>query len=163
MQAYLIRILTLSCLCGLAEQLTPAGEREGLRRSVRLLTALCLLSLAVSPLWQVRDALGGWDPAAWARTPEGDGQAAYEARMAEKWQTAAEGQLCEELCALLAERFDVAAEDLSVTLSWTEEAGARQLSGVWIALRGGAVLRDPRAIEETVEALLSCPCTVSVG
>ena len=50
MREILIRILTVSLLCGLLELMTPAGEREGLRRAVRLLSALFLLTVLSEPL-----------------------------------------------------------------------------------------------------------------
>jgi len=70
MKQYLLNILTLSLACGLLDMLTPAGEREGLRRVVRLLAGLCLLCIMIRPLTDLRDAVLSLDLGAWARGAE---------------------------------------------------------------------------------------------
>lgn len=163
MQQYLIQILTVSLLCGLIEHLTPAGEREGLRRAVRLLTALCLLCLMIAPLRRVRDFFTSFDLGAWAWELESGAQEEYERLMEEKLTAVTREQLRKELLTMLSEQFDIGADDCTLTLEFDETAETTTVRQVWISLHGKAVLRDPRAIEAAVEDALGCECTVSVG
>lgn len=163
MKAYLIQIVTMSLLCGLVEMLIPAGEREGLRRSVRLLTALCLMCLMISPLRETREFFRSLNLGTWARGVEGEAQEEYERMMEQKLSAATREQLCEELYVMLDEQFDISRADCTLTVDFEEGDEALKVRQVWIALHGKAVLRDPRTIETAVSGILNCPCTVSVG
>ena len=163
MQAYLIRIFTMSLLCGLAESLSPAGEREGLRRAVRLLTALCLLCLMIAPLHGMRDEIGTFDLGALVQGMEGDGREELEQLMEEKLSVVTCEQWKADLRYMLCEQFGIDGEDYTLTVDWEEENNTVTVHGVWIELRGKAVLCDPRTIEAAVENAWQCPCTVSVG
>lgn len=163
MQAYLMQILTMSLLCGLIEQLSPAGEREGLRRAVRLVTAICLLCLMVAPLRQAGACLTSFDLGAWARERESEAQEEYEGLMEEKLGAVSQERLRVELLTMLEEQFEIGTEDCTLTVVFDESAETTTVREVWISLHGKAVLRDPRTVEAAVEAVLGCPCTVSVG
>ena len=163
MQAYLIQILTLSLLCGLIELLAPIGEREGLRRTVRLVTALCLLCLMIAPLSKARELVRTFDLGAWARGLESESKEEYERMMEQKLTAVTGEQLETELYSMLAAEFGIAREDCGLTVDLDDSGEVLAVRGVWIALRGAAVLRDPRAIEAAVESALQCPCSVSVG
>lgn len=162
MQGYLLQILTVSFLCGLVEMLAPMGEREGLRRAVRLAAALCLLALMFAPLREARELLSVFDLGAWAREREAEAEADYEQLMREKLTAVGEGELREALYALLNSRFGIAREDCEIRFAW--EAGeSLAVSHVWLSLRGRAVMVDPRQVEQTVGEAVGCGCTVSVG
>ena len=162
MQGYLLQILTVSFLCGLVEMLAPLGEREGLRRAVRLVAALCLLTGMLAPLREARELLAVFDLGAWAREREAEAEADYEELMREKLTAVGEGELREGLYALLESRFGIAREDCEVSFSWA--AGEHlAVEHVWLTLRGQALMVDPRQIEQTVGEAVGCGCTVSVG
>ena len=163
MQTYVIQILTMSLLCSLVEMLSPVGEREGLRRAVRLVAALCLLCLMIEPLAGVRDVLGTFDLGAWAAGMEREAEEDYERLMEEKLTVVSREQVEGAVQELLREAFAVGEEECTVTVELEESGGTLAVRGVWIALRGRAVLCDPREIEAAVKERLGCPCTVSLG
>lgn len=156
MQVYVIRILTMSLLCSLVEMLAPIGEREGLRRMVRLAAALCLLCLMIEPLREVRDALKAFDLGAWAAGMEREAEEDYARLMEEKLTAVSREQVETIVGELLEEKFAVSGEECTVTVDWESKR-------VWISLRGRALLRDPREIEAAIEERLACSCTVSAG
>ena len=80
MRELLIRVLTVSTLCGLAELMTPAGERDGLRRAVRLLSALFLLSVLLAPLSGLLERASGIDLGQLAEQMEEQARREYGAR-----------------------------------------------------------------------------------
>ena len=163
MKQYLINILTLSLACGLLDMLTPAGEREGLRRGVRLLAGLCLLCVMVRPLNDLRDAISSFDLGAWARGMEREAETEYERLMEQKLTAVSREQLRGELLTMLEEQFGIGRDDCTLTVEFDDAAQTLTVRRVWIALHGKAVLSDPRPIEAAVEGVLGCECTVSVG
>lgn len=163
MKQYLLNILTLSLACGLLDMLTPAGEREGLRRGVRLLAGLCLLCVMIRPLTDLRDAVLSLDLGAWARGAEHEAETEYERLMEQKLTAVSRAQLHEDVLTLLCEQLGIARENCTLTLEMDDTAQTLTVRRVWIVLHGSAVLRDPREISAAVEAALGCECIVSVG
>lgn len=163
MNTYLLQILTLALLCGLLEMLVPAGERDGLRRSVRLLAGLCLLCLMLTPLREAREFFSFSDLHLWAEEMEKQTQQDYERLMTEKLTAVTAAQVEEEIYDMLCDRFDLSREMCKVTLAFDSGPERLAVRQVWVSLRGTAVLLDPRQIETAVTAVLDCPCTVSVG
>ena len=162
MREFVLRILTISLLCGLIEQLTPAGEREGLRRSVRLLAGLFVLICMLTPLSRLDGAAIFARIGAWAREMEQTAQTEYEALMEEKLTLGSTAQLEEELYGLLERRLDLSRSDCTVRVETAREGDALVLAHVWVSVRGRAVLTDPRAIQTLIEERLECPCTVAI-
>lgn len=163
MREFVLRVLTVALLCGLIEQLTPAGEREGLRRAVRLLSGLFVLLLVLMPLSRVDGAGVFARLGAWAREMERDAQTEYEALMEEKLTLSSTVQLEEELYGLLERGLGLARSDCTVRVETARQGDVLVLSHVRISVRGKAVLTDPREIEMLIEERLECPCTVAVG
>ena len=163
MKELLVRVLTAALLCGLLEMLTPVGEREGLRRAVRLLCSLFLLTTLLTPLARIGSLLQETDLGLWASRMEESAAREYESLMAEKLTVSTEAQLREELCSLLERELEIAREDCRVTLETATDGDGLQLTRVWIALRGAAALTDPRRIEALIGETVGCPCTVSLG
>ena len=163
MRELLMRVLTVSLLCGLLELMTPVGEREGLRRAVRLLSALFLLGVLLQPLSSIGEAIFRLDLGSPARQWETESGAKYEDWMEEKLTAATSAQLEEDLYALLESELGVSREDCRITVGTESDGEGLRVSHVWIALRGEAVLIDPRRIETRVTEAVGCPCTVSLG
>ena len=163
MRELLIKLMSVSLLCGMIEMLTPAGEREGLRRGVRLLTGLFLLSVMLTPLARAdpRAWLREWGE--WARAAEREAEQELEARMTEKLTAGTLAQLQEEIYDLLERRMAVAREDCTVMMETAQGAEGIELVHIRISLRSKAVMKDPRQIESLIEETVGCACTVSWG
>ena len=162
MSAYVIRILTMSLLCSLVEILSPAGEREGLQRAVRLTAALCLLTLMITPLRELREFAQVWDLGAWAAGLEREAEEDYERLMEEKLTAVGSEQVAAAVNDLLASSFGIDPSLCTVTVE-CEEGDTFAVRCVWISLRGRAALRDPREIEYAIRSQLGYACAVSVG
>lgn len=163
MREILIRILTVSLLCGLLELMTPAGEREGLRRAVRLLSALFLLTVLSDPLIALGEAVQRFDPGGAARQLEEAAQAEYGDMMEEKLTAATVAQLEETLYEMLDTELGVARKDCHITVETARDGEAMRVGCVWIALWGEGILTDPRRIESRITETVGCPCSVSLG
>lgn len=163
MKQYLLNILTLALCCGVLDLLAPAGERDGLRRGVRLLAGLCVLCLTIRPVATLRHTMDGLDLGAWFAAQEQTAQSEYEQLMAQKLTAVSREQLREQLAAHLCGTLGLPREEFSLTFDWSEDGAAAQPAQVWVTLHGGAILCDPRVVETAVESAVGCPCTVSVG
>lgn len=163
MREFVLRVLTVALLCGLIEQLTPAGEREGLRRAVRLLSGLFVLICIFTPISRIDGEAFPSRLGAWAREMEHDAQTEYEALMEEKLTLGTTVQLEEALYELLERRLGIARSDCTVRVEAVREGETLVLSHVRVCVWGKAMLADPRTIEALVEERMDCPCTVAVG
>ena len=163
MKELLVRVLTAALLCGLLEMLTPVGEREGLRRAVRLLCSLFLLTTLLTPLARIGSLLQETDLGLWARQMEESATREYEELMEEKLAAGAVAQMQEDLYDLLARELGIARENCRITLETVTDGDGLRLERVRITLRGTAVLIDPRQIEALIGETAGCPCTVSLG
>ena len=163
MREILTKLLTVSLLCGMIEMLTPAGEREGLRRGVRLLTGLFLLSVMLTPLSRADPSVWLRGLGEWARAAEQEAQRELEIQMEEKLTAGTLAQLEEEIYDLLARRMQLSREHCTVTLEMAQGAEGLELVHIRLSLRGSAVMTDPRQIESLLEETVGCPCTVFWG
>ena len=163
MKTELIRILTTSLLCGLIDLMTPPGEREGLRRAVRLLTGLFLLSVMLAPLLRLGTALDLSGFVGWVREREQQAEEEYARMMEEKLTLCTLEQLEEGVYDLLSRRLGIAREDVTVAIETVGSGETLAVSHIRILVRGGAILQDPRQIEALVEEAVGCVCTVAVG
>lgn len=163
MREVLTKLMAVSLLCGMIEMLTPAGEREGLRRGVRLLAGLFLLSVMLTSLSRTDPLAWLQGLGEWARAAEQEAQQELEMQMEEKLTAGTLAQLEEEIYDLLERRLNVAREDCTVTPETARGDEGTELVHIRISLRGRAVMVDPRQIESLLEEAVGCPCTVSWG
>lgn len=163
MREYLLRIVTVALVVGLCDLLVPAGEREGLRRAVRLVAGLCILCILVAPFAQLNTTLSESDPRRWLEAMEAQAQASYEERMKEKLTAATAEGWRQALSEMLGERFDIREEDMTWHIEWEEESETLRARHIALGLRGRAIFCDPRKVEAAVEEVAGCTCTVSLG
>ena len=161
MKQELIRVLTVSLLCGLIDLLTPAGEREGLRRAVRLLTGLFLLSVMLTPFLRLGGGVDLSDLIASVRQMEREAQEEYERMMEEKLTVSTAAQLEEDLYELLTRRLGLGRENVTVRIETAGEGAEWRVDHIRVLLRGEAILRDPRRVEALIEEAVGCPCTAA--
>ncbi len=159
MKAYLITVFASVLLVSLILLLAPSGKR-GLGEHLRLLAALFLVTVIVSPLTPLISSL--------SRLPELGGSILDslptddEEEAKDKWQATLDGasmeyfeqRLTQELC----DRFSIDPSFLRTRVKWKETDGALSPELVTVYLSGSAVWKDTKAIEDHVTSLLSCPC-----
>lgn len=149
-------ILGLSLFGTVVEVLVPESGRDSMRKMVKLVVALCFLLAVLGPFL----GNGAAVPDLSALLSEGE-KADYEALGEEKFQIWQLEQVKDAVVARLTAQFGIAEQDCRVSASLNEAGDA--LAGIWITLRGKALLTDPRAVENLISSDFSCPCTVVVG
>ncbi len=163
MKEYILGIVTFALAVGLCDLLVPAGEREGLRRAVRLVAGLCLLCLLIAPFGEIKATLSEWDPRHWIEKLEQEAQQSYEEQMKEKLTAATAEGWRQGLSELLTELFGLREQDMTWQIEWEMGGESLRARHIYLSLRGKAVFCDPREIEAAVQEAAGCECTVSLG
>ena len=164
MQGYLMGLLGLAVCCAVVELLSPEGEGGGIARHIRLMSGLCLLCVAVTPLVSWGGQVGslperlGEAGEEWIEESEDSGES-----FASRWQAQNE-QLdlsiaAETLAEMIEQRFSLAASDCRVSLA-TDGAGA--LCEVRVAFSGRAIWVNAQEVKNWISELLGCECTVYI-
>ena len=164
MRQYLMSLFVLALCCAVIELLSPEGEGGGIARHIRLLSGLCLLLVALSPIvsWteQAASPLEALSSALddWIAQSEVSGDA-----FKERWEQQSEqidlSLAAETVAEMIEEHFSLAASDCRVSL---KTDGHGQLKEVCVALSGRAIWVDAQQIQTMVRKTLGCACTVYI-
>ncbi len=164
MKQYLMGLFALALCCAVVELLSPEGEGGGIARHVRLMSGLCLLSVAISPLaaWAEQ---GGSPLVAlsnaldeWIAQSEASGES-FEARWEEQSEQLDLTVAAETVAEMIEQRFALAASDCRVTLATDGEA---TLTEVRVALSGRAIWTNSQEIQRYIRETLGVSCTVYI-
>jgi hypothetical protein len=157
MKRYLMLVLFVAMVGGLAEWILPEDRNEEMRRPIRLVAALCLLGVLLTPLGTLPQALDRLSEELASLCDPAEQESAFD----EPFRVGMTALEVSEAARLLSDRLGVRlgvdAGSFTVTLARSPE----QLA-VAVRLRGRALLLDPAAVEEAVLDLLDggCVCTV---
>ena len=143
--------------------LTPAGERGGIEKHMKLLTSLFLLCVILSPLTDLVGSLRDRFENSLLPDGEVDSQAdSYKEQMEQSLQNASSAYFVRLLTELLEERFEISQGDLVCAVQWKQEGDALSPTHVTLILSGSAIWKDPRVMEDFVEELLGCTCNSAI-
>lgn len=163
MRRYLLLLFLTALVGGVAEWMVPDERGEEGRRPVRLVASICLLCVFLSPirqLPQIGEQLAGQVHELLDSTER---EEALDEQFRANMTAVETAEVVRLLGAELGERFGVDAGSFTVTLTAkprTEDGSAGGIETVSVRLRGAALFLDPARVEETVQNLLGCPCTV---
>lgn len=131
-------------------------------REVRLLGSLTLLCVIIAPLGQgigrIRELFASGE----LTLPESETQTAPDELLgALERQCAAEinAALKTELC----RRFELAKDDVSVSVKVSADSGEVRLLHVYVIFTGRAMWQDPHPVIEYIEDLCGVPCDIAQG
>ena len=159
MKTYFLSVLVVALIGGICEELLPEGSA---RQNLRLAAGLCVLAVLILP---AKDALTGLSDLA-ARidlsgliAPETEAGEDYESIFSDAMQSHSAREAGDRLAALVGAQFGIDAGDCRAEVELSADGSA---SRVLITLSGRGILKDPHAIIQYVNGLLSCPCDVAV-
>lgn len=162
MKQYLMGLFALATCCAVVELLTPEGEGGGIARHIRLMSGLCLLCVALSPLvaWleQGRSPIGALSSALddWLSQGEAE-EMSFEKRWREQSEQLDLSMAAEMVAEMIEEKFDLADSDCRVTLT-VDDDGA--LCEVRVALTGRAIWVNTQEVQAVIREVLGCESTV---
>lgn len=122
------------------------------QKNAKLLCGLCVLCLVCYPIISMIRSQPGQDweiPDAWL-DPEPEEQE-------QNREQVAQSLLSGQLQLLLEQEFGLGADVCHIYAEWSEDG---RVAHVTLVLSGKAIWEDPRPLEQYVQQLLGCPCTV---
>ncbi len=162
MKEYLISIVAASLIAALLGILAPEGSGKGLSKHVRLLSALFLLCVLITPLKYisetVRDLINGnitWE------APPTDSKEDYDEELKQSFNASSKVYFAQLLLNRLETEFKIPTGEVRCSIQWENEEETRPLR-ISIILSGSSVWRDPKPIENYVEELLGCECVSAI-
>lgn len=163
MKPYLISLIGAAIAVALIRMLSPEGEGSSIAKHVKLLTALLLISVLISP---VVDLIGG--VRAWA---SGEHSFPWEDRdhsqsntenLQNALDSASTTYFSDMLTQTVANRFGISPGEVRCAVQWTEAGDALVPERVTVILSGQAIWLDPAQIETFVRELLGCDCVSAI-
>ena len=165
MKEYILSLFALSVCCAIVELFAPAGEGDGIGRHIKLMCALCLLCVSISPLLQflgtlntLPERLGDWLS---VRREEAED---IKQDWNDRWQKESERidvLFAEQTVAqMLCEQFSMSIQECGVQLA-LEDNGER-IAHIRVALSGQSIWKDTHAMEEYLKQTFGCESTIYI-
>ncbi len=163
MREFILTLLGVSLVSGLASMLTPEGKGGGLRTCVGFACGLCALSITVGPVISFIGALSDGGKVLFDGFSEDLAVYDYEKIFDQTLAREGERVLEVELKAILCDEFQIEEKNIDIEATLCESEAGIEVERVILTLRGSAVLIDAHKISERVTTLLSCECRVLYG
>lgn len=163
MQSYFLSLIAASMIASLVSILSPSGEKGGIAKHMKLLTALFLVCVLISPLKETLLGLRAWLDGEWelpgVELPEED---SYKQQLDQALEGASTTYFTQMLTQLLEQQFSISTGEVRCNVQWQTENGSMTPTRVTVILSGKAIWQDPEAIEEFVRKLLGCECVSAI-
>jgi len=163
MSAYLVTLITSALAVTLISILAPSGERGGLTQGMRLITALFLVCVLVSPIRSaigaVRELLDGELSIPGLDSPNED---SYREELDAALGDASTEYFSQALTRMLEGEFSIETGQIRCRVDWQTVDGRLSPRLVTVILSGRAIWKDAGAIERYVEELLGCDCVSAI-
>ncbi|MBO5845829.1 MAG: hypothetical protein J6Q77_04205 [Clostridia bacterium] len=164
MSKYIITLISLSVFSGVIHMLVPESSGDRLRGQIKLVTALCVLCIAIAPLAGLLKDIGGSDFDFFSKyTDKEDLEMQYEDIFKDSVGRYTAQDVARRSEELVCEKFGLDEEDLSIRASVSELEGRLSVDSATVMLYSGAIMTDPREIAEYLESLLECECEIVYG
>ena len=160
MQAYFISLLTTALVGILIGMLCPDG---GLAKHVRLLSALVLVCVLISPLKGAIEALRNFAENG-IELPIGDSTQSEDLRnqFSEATDEASKSYFTQMLTETLEKEFSMPTGTVRCSIIWKKSGEQLSPSRITVILSGSSIWKNPHEIETFVTTLLECECVTAI-
>ena len=163
MKEYIISLIVASFISAMIGILAPQGEGGGIAGHLRLLSALFLVAVIISPVGELLPALGDLrEEIQTEHTPEdsvGDG---YRDQLNGAVTSAAQPYFAALLIDTLEKEFSIPEGEVRCAIRWREEGESVYPERITVILSGSSIWRDPAPIEEFVRDRIGCACVSAI-
>jgi len=161
MKEYFLILIGVCLISGFASMLAPEG---GLSPSLNFVTALCVMSVIISPISSIVGELSSGELDFFERFGERYEdvdvfEEIYNENITKESILTAERTLASMACRELS----IDEEDIDISIETKNEDGELRVSYVKVYISGGAIFKDPRAISEYISGLVLCECEIIYG
>ena len=164
MKAYLLSIIWVSVIVGIAELISP--HVAGAQKYIKMIGALCVLCVVISPLLNIGGLSENFTDELKNDILEDQNSESYE-----KYQEILNEYLNEysadklkgEIQKLLKDNFEIPEDESEVLLFIEKKDENITLKKVQILLSGRSIFNNPYVIENYIKELLNCTCEVLIN
>lgn len=162
MKQYILSVITVAIAASIVSALCPDGERGGLSRAVKLVSALCIILVCFAPAQDAITWLSELDIESVLPDTQ-DKNDEYESIFMDSYGYAEEQNLKEGIKSLLLDRFGIDPLCVEVSLHFYEGQDTRRLERVTLTLYGSAIFADTGEMERQLSSLLGCRIVTVIG
>ena len=162
MKAYLISIAGAAIATSAVGILAPEGERDGLAKHIRLLTALLLAVMLISPVVSLINGIGGALSGEIVFPWEGDGDVGEVEDIQAVLDGAAADYVTDLLTQSLEQEFGIPRGEIRCLIEWDRSEAEWRPIRATVILSGSAIWSDPAELEAHVTSLLGCECVSAI-
>lgn len=163
MKDYLISIIWVSVIVGLAEIISP--HISGTQKYIKAIGALCVLCVIAAPLLNISNISEDFSEDLKNNILEDqntDSYEGYEELLKNYLNEHSANALKGEIQTLLKDNFDIPTEESEIKLFTEIKEEAISLQKVQIILSGRSIFKNPYNIENYIGNLLNCACEVLI-
>ena len=164
MKDYLFSILAASLVVSLIGILSPGGKGNGIGKHLKLLTALFLIAVLISPIRAGMERIIAFTNGELSFPGlEQPAPPDYREDMDQALQSASKLYVNQLLTQTLQREFSVTEGEIRCHILWDDtKAGELTPIRVTVVLSGKAIWKDPAPIKELVTTLFGCECRVAI-
>ena len=152
--SYLTALIVVSAAAGLACLLVPDESSPG-GRALRTFASLCVLSVALSPVWTAKDRVDAL-VASFEEFVESASGGADTSALAD---SAVARELSDAIASRVRTEFSLASDRVAVSVTLdTSNAAAPTLASARVSITGGDGSPDPDEVASFVRELTGAPC-----
>lgn len=163
MTSYLLSLIATALVIVLYKVLSPSGERDGLAKHLRLLTALLLVISLLSPILAIIDGtkriVNGEIELPWENETSTED---YSEELKSVLDSASASYFSDMLTQTIEKNFEIDRGDIRCAIQWKRDGESLSPDRVTVILSGNAIWKDPAEIERFVSALLGCTCVSAI-
>lgn len=165
MKEYALTLIGSALVCSLVYMIAPEGK---LGKYVNFAGALCILCVAISPIYSFISGISGaegegiYEYIFGEYVAEGEDEVYLEVYEENLMSMSAEN-MSVALVSLLCRETGVDAEDIEVYVELESGEESFLAKKVSVVLYGSAVFLEPREISGYIESLLGCECEIIYG
>ena len=166
MREYLYSIVCFTCATGLVLILAPDGVRQGLKKHVKFIGALCLICILIKPTTELLDALDSFGDNGFSGIID-DESKLYD-KYEEIYQNYLDGGYGENIGDAvkdsLYERFQIEKKHCRILTEFADRNGdgIREPKKITVILSGSAKFKEPESIKCFVSELFDCEAVVAI-
>lgn len=167
MRAYIYSIVCVAAAGGIVLIIAPEGIRGGIKKHLKLICALFLLCIMISPATELLSSikeLGNIGLGNIDRELENELQNKYENIYESYLEGSYRGNIGQAVKECLFEKFGVPQDECRVEVSFydSDEDGVREPSRITVIYSGRSIYRNPRETESYVSGLFKCECVCAI-
>ncbi len=160
MKEYLITLLCVGCICGLAEAIAPRGKGDGSSKHIKLICSLCVLAVVAAPIGELVSELRKGELDIFGGYEIGELEDKYREDFLETLKTYNSDSVSDSLKKNVCDIFEIGEEDVDIKCALVIEDEKCTIDAVTVFLGMGAVHKDPHKICSYVEDITKTKCEI---